>query len=73
MQVAGNRFARGLSDIPVGMKERGGSGNLEALIDVLVPAYTSRPRDNVQVADNLFATEVPGLQQALAARLSPSP
>ncbi len=25
LQVAGNRFARGLSDIPAGMKERGGS------------------------------------------------
>lgn len=65
-QVAGNRFARGLSDIPVGMKERGDSGDPEALIDVLVPAYTSRPRENVQVGEDLFATEVPGLLQALA-------
>jgi hypothetical protein len=65
-QVAGNRFARGLPDIPVGMKERGGSGDPEALIDVLVPAYTSRPRENVQVGEDLFATEVPGLLQALA-------
>ena len=30
IQVAGNRFARGLPDIPAGMKERGGSGNPEA-------------------------------------------
>jgi hypothetical protein len=66
LQVAGNRFARGLSDIPAGMKERGGSGDLNALIDVLVPAYTSRARGNVQVGDDLFTTEVPGLQQALA-------
>jgi hypothetical protein len=40
-QVAGNRFARGLSDIPAGMKEGGTGGDPEALIDVLVPAYTS--------------------------------
>jgi hypothetical protein len=66
MQVAGNRFARGLPDIPVGTKERGGSGNPEALIDVLVPAYTGRPRENVQVGEDLFTTEVPGLQLALA-------
>jgi hypothetical protein len=66
MQVAGNRFARGLPDIPAGTKERNGSGSPEALIDVLVPAYTSRPRENVKVAEDLFATEVPGLQQALA-------
>lgn len=65
LQVAGNRFARGLSDIPAGMKEREGS-DPEALIDVLVPAYTSRPRDNVQVGEDLFTTEVPGLQLALA-------
>jgi hypothetical protein len=66
LQVAGNRFARGLSDIPVGIKERGSSGDLEALIDVLVPAYTSHARENVQVGDDLFTTEVPGLQLALA-------
>ena len=65
-QVAGNRFARGLSDIPAGMKERGGPRDLNALIDVLIPAYTSRARENVQVGDDLFTTEVPGLQQALS-------
>jgi hypothetical protein len=65
LQVAGNRFARGLSDIPAGMKERGGPGTLNALIDVLVPAYTSRARENVQIGADLFTTEVPGLQQAL--------
>ena len=66
LQVAGNRFARGLTDIPAGMKERGGSGNPEALIDVLVPAYTGRARENVQIGKELFTTEVPGLQLALA-------
>jgi hypothetical protein len=66
LQVAGNRFARGLTDIPAGMKDRGGSGAPEALIDVLVPAYTGRARENVQVGNDLFTTEVPGLQLALA-------
>lgn len=66
LQVAGNRFARGLSDIPAGMKGGGPAGDPEALIDVLVPAYTSRPRENVQVGEDLFATEVLGLQLALA-------
>ena len=65
-QIAGNRFARGLSDIPAGMKDGGGSGDPEAIIDVLVPAYTSRARENVQVGQDLFTTEVPGLQLALA-------
>lgn len=65
LQVAGNRFARGLSDIPAGMREKGGSKDPEALIDVLVPAYTSRARENVQVGEDLFTTEVPGLHLAL--------
>jgi hypothetical protein len=65
-QVAGNRFARGLSDIPVTMKDAEDSPLPEAFIDVLVPAYTSRARENVQVGDDLFTTEVPGLQLALA-------
>ena len=38
LQVEGNRFARGLSDIPAGMKGRGDPPNPEALIDILVPA-----------------------------------
>ena len=65
-QVAGNRFARGLSDIPVKMKDKDDSPRPEAFIDVLVPAYTSRARENVQVGEDLFTTEVPGLQLALA-------
>jgi hypothetical protein len=64
--VAGNRFARGLSDIPVKMKGKHDSPRPEAFIDVLVPAYTSRARENVQVGEDLFTTEVPGLQLALA-------
>jgi hypothetical protein len=65
-QVAGNRFARGLSDIPVTMTDKEDLPRPEAFIDVLVPAYTSRPRENVQVGEDLFTTEVPGLQLALA-------
>lgn len=66
LQVAGNRFARALSDIPVGMTDERGSRNPEAFIDVLVPTYTSRARENVRVGEDLFTTEVPGLQLALA-------
>jgi hypothetical protein len=65
-QVAGNRFARRLSDIPVKMTDKDDSLRPEAFIDVLVPAYTSRARQNVQVGEDLFTTEVPGLQLALA-------
>jgi hypothetical protein len=49
VQVAGNRFARGLSDIPAGMKGEIYRQDPVALIDVLVPAYTSRPRENLRV------------------------
>jgi hypothetical protein len=48
------------------MKDTEDASRPEALIDVLVPAYTSRVRENVQVGDDLFTTEVPGLQLALA-------
>lgn len=66
LQVAGNRFARQLSDIPAGMTGRSDAPNPEALIDILVPAYTSRARENVQVGEDLVTTEVLGLQLALA-------
>jgi hypothetical protein len=64
LQIAGNRFARQLSDIPVAIM--GESDPQAALIDLLVPAYTGHARENVQVSDDLIATEVPGLQLALA-------
>ncbi len=38
----------------------------ETFIDVLIPAYTSRARENVRVGEDLFTTEVFGLQLALA-------
>lgn len=66
LQVAGNRFARGLTDIPAGMMSESRSPKPEALIDVLVPAYTSRAHENVRVGDDFFTTEVLGLQLALA-------
>ena len=66
VQIAGNRFARALSDIPAGMKGETYQQDPEALIDVLVPAYTSRARENVRVGDDLFTTEVPGLDLAIA-------
>jgi hypothetical protein len=66
LQVEGNRFARGLSDIPAGVMAQSYPPNPTALIDILVPAYTSRPRENVQVGDDLFTTEVLGLPLALA-------
>lgn len=66
VQVNGNRFARGLSDIPAGMERKDVAKTPEALIDVLVPAYTSRAHEQVQVGEDLFTTEVLGLQLALA-------
>jgi hypothetical protein len=64
-QVAGNRFARTVPGTPV--KVVGGhTAHQRAIIDVLVPAYTSRPRQNVKVSENLISTEVPGLADALA-------
>lgn len=69
-QVAGNRFARGLTDIPAGMMSESPSPIPEALIDVLVRAYTSRAHENVRVGDDLFTTEVLGLQLGASAPAS---
>jgi hypothetical protein len=63
-QVAGNRFARRVPDIPVtlaGVKD----APRQAVIDILIPAYTGRARQNVKISDDLVATEVPGLAAAL--------
>ncbi len=64
-KVAGNRFARQLTDIPVsiGGSEREREGY--AFIDVLVPAYSSHARTNTHVGDELVTTEVLGLAAAL--------
>jgi hypothetical protein len=58
-QVAGNRFAKTMPDIPV-LLAGGIAGDREAIIDVMVPAYTSRARQNVKVSEDFFSTEVPG-------------
>jgi hypothetical protein len=63
-RVAGNRFARPVHDIPVRVAG-GGSEPPKAIIDVLVPAYTSRARENLRVSDDLVTTEVRGLPTAL--------
>jgi hypothetical protein len=64
-QVAGDRFEKPVRDIPAGLSGTTASA-YRAAIDVLVPACTSRPRQNVTVAPELVTTEVPGLQIALA-------
>lgn len=63
-RVAGNRFARTMSDVPVrlvGQREE----PPQAAIDVLIPAYTSRARHDRRVSDELVTTEVLGLPTAL--------
>lgn len=66
-QVAGDRFEKPVRDIPAGLAGTTAPA-YHAAIDVLVPAYTSRPRQNVTVAPELVTTEVPGLQISLARR-----
>lgn len=64
-QVAGDRFERQVPGIPAGVPGVAPS-TYRAAIDILVPAYTSRPRQNVQIGPDLVTTEVLGLQIALA-------
>jgi hypothetical protein len=59
-QVAGDRFTRTVDDIPAGAE----TAAREAVIDVLLPAYTSRAAQNVKAGD-LVATEALGLATAL--------
>lgn len=62
--IAGNRFARQLDDVPAGLGTS--AGDLPAAtVDVLIPTYTSRARQNRRVGDHLVTTEVPGLATAL--------
>lgn len=63
-QVAGNRFARTMPGTPV-MAAGRQAARQQAIIDVLVPAYTSRARQNVKITEDLVSTEVPGLAEAL--------
>jgi hypothetical protein len=64
-QVAGDRFARTVSDIPVAVATAQNTPR-QAIIDVLVPAYTSRARQNVKISEDLITTEVLGLAAALS-------
>ncbi len=64
-RAAGNRLVRAIADVPVEVAASGVAAPREAAIDVLIPAYTSRPRDNVRVGDHLTTTEVGGLAEAL--------
>jgi hypothetical protein len=64
-QVAGDRFERPVPDIPAGLTSSV-SPTYCAAVDILVPAYTSRARQNVRVGTDLVTTEVLGLQLGLA-------
>lgn len=59
-QVAGDRFVRAVDVIPAGDE----TGTRMAVIDILLPAYTSRPSKNKKAGD-LVATEALGLAAAL--------
>lgn len=63
-KVAGNRWARPITDIPVRLNIEADERR-EALIDILVPAYTSRPRQDRRIGEHLVTNEVPGLAAAL--------
>lgn len=59
-QVAGDRFAKRVGDITAGDE----GDTPEAVIDILLPAYTSRPSQNKRAGD-VVATEALGLAAAL--------
>jgi hypothetical protein len=59
-QVAGDRFAKPVGDIPAGDE----TDTREAVVDILLPAYTSRPSQNKRAGD-VVATEALGLAAAL--------
>lgn len=63
-RIAGNRFAKTLGDVPVHIRGDADAPT-QAVVDVLVPAYTSRARNDRHVTDELVTTEVLGLPTAL--------
>jgi hypothetical protein len=66
-RAAGNRFVRTVEDIQATIESESGAslaGQYEAAIDILVPAYRSRARDNVRIGEHLTTTEVRGLAYA---------
>jgi hypothetical protein len=60
-QTAGDRFERKVSDLAQAVPDR----EATAAIDVLVPSYTSRARQNRRHGDRLIVTEALGLATAL--------
>jgi hypothetical protein len=56
---AGNRFEKPVPELAIESAEPP-----RAVVDILVPAYTSRARTNRQFGDHLVTTEVPGLATA---------
>jgi hypothetical protein len=61
-RAAGNLFERTIDDLPV---EAPDGQPHRAVVEVLVPAYTSRPRHTLRLGDHLTTTEVLGLAEAL--------
>lgn len=61
-KTAGNRFKRPVTDIPSAI------GDSHAIVDVLIPAYRSRPRQDRRFGEHLVTTEVPGLAAAFRRR-----
>jgi hypothetical protein len=62
-RVAGDRFEKPVLDVAAGF---GSQDEVHvASIDVLIPAYTSRARNDRKVGDSIVATEALGLADAL--------
>ena len=59
-RIEGNRFSRELTDLPRLDLDRP-AGERSATVDVLIPAYTSRPRSDRVFGSHLVTTEVPGV------------
>ncbi len=61
---SGNRYVRRVTDIPLRLYDER-PADTDAAVDILTPAYTSRPRENVKISEALTTTEAPGLAIAL--------
>ena len=57
-RTAGNRFQKLVTSQPVALSDH------YAIVDILIPAYQSRARQNRRFGNHLVATEVPGLAAA---------
>ena len=66
-RLGGNRFGRRIEGLPAIEGE-----TPQAIVDVLVPSYTSRPRHNRTFGGHLTTTEVPGLAGARLVKRSRS-